>query len=186
ALGPVAAAVLPAPEAWPQAVLAAIAFAAAGAAGAWFLLRGLTVRALAASAAGAVVAHGVLFGLAAPALKPLWLSQRAADALSHADLTPREGITAGPVASAGYDEPSLVFALGAKTELGDGQTAADAIADGRPAIVEQRQQAAFARALAANGDAARPVAVIEGLDYSNGRHDILRLYRPAPEAKETP
>jgi hypothetical protein len=47
-------------------------------------------------------------------------------------------------------------------------------------IVEDRQAAAFAAALRVNGDRAEGVATVAGLDYSNGHHDILRLYKPAP------
>ena len=43
---------------------------------------------------------------------------------------------------AGYHEPSLVFSLGTETELTDAQGAADAIAEGRPAIVEDAREAA--------------------------------------------
>jgi 4-amino-4-deoxy-L-arabinose transferase-like glycosyltransferase len=180
AVGLVAVAILPAPNALAWAIITGVAFVAAAAGGAVLLLRQAAGRGLALSGALAVVAHGLMFGALAPALGPLWLSQQAADALTHAGLTPREGMTAGPVAAAGYDEPSLVFALGTSTELGDAQAAADAIADGRPVIVEQRQMAAFNAALAINGDGVAPVAVLEGLDYSNGRHDILHLFRPLP------
>jgi 4-amino-4-deoxy-L-arabinose transferase-like glycosyltransferase len=142
-----------------------------------------TLLAALAAAAG----HAVLLGAVAPALAPLWLSSRAAGALSAAGQNPREGVVQGPVAVAGYAEPSLVFLLGADTRLGEGSDAADAIADGRPAIVEARQQAPFDAALKARGVIARQVGQVEGLDYSKGRHDILRLYRPAAgAASETP
>jgi hypothetical protein len=142
-----------------------------------------TLLAALAAAAG----HAVLLGAVAPALAPLWLSSRAAAALSAAGQNPREGVVQGPVAVAGYAEPSLVFLLGADTRLGEGPDAADAIADGRPAIVEARQQGPFDAALKARGVIARQVGQVEGLDYSKGRHDILRLYRPAAgAASETP
>lgn len=182
AVGPLAVVVLPAPGALVWAVVTALLFMAVAVAGTILLLRQAAGRALALSGGLAVAAHGVMFGALAPALTPLWLSQQAAGALTRAGLTPREGMTAGPVATAGYDEPSLVFALGASTELGDAQAAADAIADGRPVIVEERQMKAFSAALAANGDGAAPVGVLPGLDYSNGRHDILHLFKPLPAA----
>ena len=84
------------------------------------------------------------------------------------------------VTVAGYAEPSLVFLLGADTQLGDAQQAATAIAQGRPAIVEARLDGPFHAALAARAAAAVPSGQVAGLDYSKGRPDILRLYRPPP------
>jgi hypothetical protein len=123
-----------------------------------------------------------LVGLLAPALRPLWLSSRAARALALVNLSPREGVTQGPVTVAGYEEPSIVFLLGTNTELGDAQDAAAAIAQGRPAIVEGRLDAAFQSALARDGVKALRVGQGAGLDYSNNHHDILRIYRPVPVA----
>jgi hypothetical protein len=80
---------------------------------------------------------------------------------------------------AGYQEPSLVFALGAPTVLGTPKDAADAIAQGRAAVVEGRQDAAFQQALAADHAAASVAGVVQGLDYSSGHAQVLRLYRPA-------
>ena len=50
---------------------------------------------------------------------------------------------------AGYAEPSLVFALGTATDWPAPEDAAQAIYEHRPAVVEQRQEAAFEQALAA-------------------------------------
>ena len=58
------------------------------------------------------------------------------------------------------------------------KTAAAAIAEGRPAIVEGRDDAAFRAALAADGARAALIGAVPGLDYSNGHRDILRIYRP--------
>jgi len=77
----------------------------------------------------------------------------------------------------------MVFLLGTATELGDAGDAADAIADGRPAIVEDRVRPAFEATLAANGVTARRAGQGAGLDYSNGRHDVLRIFLPQPEVK---
>jgi hypothetical protein len=85
------------------------------------------------------------------------------------------------VAVTGYAEPSLVFALGAATELGTPQNAADAIDEGRPAVVEQRQEAAFRQALAADGIGALQAGAVSGLNYSSGHAEVLRLYQPVPD-----
>jgi hypothetical protein len=78
---------------------------------------------------------------------------------------------------AGYDEPSLVFALGAETEFADARAAARAINEGRPAIVEASQQAEFAELLARFGLRAQAVATVRGLDYSENRAVTLTIWR---------
>ena len=157
--------------------------AAAGLAGAWFLVRKDARTALVAAMALGIAGHGALTALLAPRLDPLWLSVRTARAMEAARLLPRQGVERAPVAVAGYAEPSLVFALGTTTELGGPAEAAEALADGRPAIVEAREATAFARAVAAFGANPRLVARIDGMDYSNGDKQSLRIYRaeePAP------
>jgi 4-amino-4-deoxy-L-arabinose transferase-like glycosyltransferase len=161
------------------AAAAAIFYLFGGALAAWLLLRERPWPALAAGGALTLVGHALLLGFAAPDLKPLWLSHRAAKALAAAGASPAEGVYPGPVTVVGYEEPSLVFLLGTETELGDAADAADAIADGRPAIVEARKSAAFQSALAADGLVARRVGEGAGLDYSNNQHDVLQIYLPA-------
>jgi 4-amino-4-deoxy-L-arabinose transferase-like glycosyltransferase len=163
----------------PWAILAGALFLAAAGAGATLLWR---QRALAAALAASVLGalgHGVLAGKVLPALRPLWLSTAAAGVLSRAGVAPGQGLAPGPVAVAGYAEPSLVFLLGADTELCGPGDAAGAIAQGRPAIIEGRLDGAFQAALADRGVAAREAGAVAGFDYSNGRRDLLRLYRPA-------
>jgi 4-amino-4-deoxy-L-arabinose transferase-like glycosyltransferase len=167
----------------PWASIAGVLYLVAACLGAGMLIRRHEVLAVAASAAVALPAHGVLVGALAPALRPLWLSSRAARALALVDLSPREGVTPGPVTVAGYEEPSIVFLLGTNTELGDAEDAAVAIAEGRPAIVEGRLDAAFQSALAGRGVKALRVGEGAGLDYSNNHHDILRIYRPVPASR---
>lgn len=169
----------------PAAVGAAGLFLGAAGAGAWLLLRQRALAAVSVAVALAILAHGVLAGWLAPSLRPLWLSSRAAKALEAADLSPTQGVTPGPVTVAGYEEPSMVFLLGTNTELGDADDAADAIAEGRPAIVEGRLEGAFQTALAAVGVKAERVGEGAGLDYSNNRQDILRIYRPLHPAPVT-
>lgn len=165
------------PAIW--AVLAGALILASAGAGLWLLLRGARTRAAAAAIAPAAVAHVILFSLFLPDLRPLWLSTRAAKAVAALGLSPALGVTPGPVTVAGYAEPSLVFLLSADTRFGDGGAAAEAVAEGRPAIVEARQDAAFQSALARLGARASRAGEGAGLDYSNGRRDLLRIYRPA-------
>ncbi|MDB5481464.1 MAG: 4-amino-4-deoxy-L-arabinose transferase [Caulobacteraceae bacterium] len=162
------------------AFAAGLLFLLAASAGAVLLgRRRAAAAALAASVAGAL-GHGALVGGVLPSLRPLWLSTAAARDLAGAGASPWQGVVPGPVTVAGYAEPSLVFLLGADTELAGPDEAADAIAEGRPAIVEGRDEAAFRAALTEQGLRAAPIGVVSGLDYSNGRTDILRLYRPPP------
>jgi len=172
-----------APAALPWAIAAGAAFVAAVAAGGHQLILNRPVRALAIGGALGVAAHGLAVGALAPALKPLWLTKQAVALLTAGGVNPREGVTPGPVTAAGYHEPSIVFALGADTELAGPDEAAAAIADGRPAIVDAASHARFRQALKASGVAAAYVGMASGLDYSNGAHDILRVYRPAPRSR---
>ena len=168
------------------AALAVILFVGAGVVGGYFLLRHRPARALVSAGALGIAAHGALAGGLAPHLEPLWLSSDVAHALTRAGLNPRQGVTPGPVEVAGYAEPSLVFALGTTTDLSDAADAADGIADGRPAIVESREEPAFRKALAAEGLAALPAGTVKGIDYSNGDKMALTIYRGAPQTDVTP
>ncbi len=162
------------------AVVAGLMFLVAAAGGAILLGRRRALAAALAASLAAALGHGALFGGVLPLLRPLWLSIGAADALSAAGASPWQGVVPGPVTVAGYAEPSLVFLLGADTELAGPEEAANAIAEGRPAIVEGRADAAFRAALAQDDSRAALIGAATGLDYSNNRTDILRVYRPAP------
>lgn len=164
----------------PATVLTALLLAAGGLSGAYLTWRRDAVSGLAAACALTVLGHGAFAGLFAPNLDPLWLSQRTEKMLEDARLLPRQGFIAAPVAVAGYAEPSLVFALGTPTDLGDVPEAIAALADERPAVVEGREQAQFEAALKAAGIKARQIGKVEGLDYSNGDETTLRIYAPVP------
>lgn len=161
--------------------ITALLFLAAGSVGAFLLMRKTAAIALVTAGALGVLAHAALVGVFAPRLEPLMLAPRLEKALERAGLAPRAG-AAGPVAVTGYAEPSMVFLLGTTTELTDPVGAAKAVSQGRPAVVEGRQDAAFRAALAALGQTARPAGVVEGFDYSDGDEERLTLYRGAPIA----
>ncbi len=166
--------------------IALAGLAVAGLGGAVFLLRDRLLIAVAVAGAGGTIAHAAIVGWVAPNLDGLWLSRDAASGLDAIGLSPRNGVTPGPVTVAGYAEPSLVFLLGQDTELGSGADAADALVAGRPAIVESRQEAAFRAALGARAATVRAAATVAGLDYSNHRPDILRIYRPMTVVESAP
>ncbi|MDP3382329.1 MAG: glycosyltransferase family 39 protein, partial [Phenylobacterium sp.] len=165
--------------------------AAAGLVGGFMLAsrapRGAVVTAMALT----VLGHGALAAGLAPGLAPLWSSARVARILESERLLPRQGMAPSPVAVAGYAEPSLVFALGTPTLLGDSADAAQAIATFRPAVVEAAEEQAFRAALDARNLQVRMVRQVSGLNYSNGRPVRLRIYqnaapRPPPPAAPEP
>ncbi|OYZ70783.1 MAG: 4-amino-4-deoxy-L-arabinose transferase, partial [Rhizobiales bacterium 24-66-13] len=166
-------------------VLTVLLLLAAGVVGSILLLRRQSARALVVSGGLGVLAHACLVGGLLPHLEPLFLSRDIAQALDRAKLSPRSGAP-GPVAVTGYSEPSLVFLLGTATELTDGENAARAIVQGRPAVVEAREDAVFREALAQAGLTPRPVAVIEGQNYSDGDDERLTIYRGEPQTEIEP
>jgi 4-amino-4-deoxy-L-arabinose transferase-like glycosyltransferase len=184
--GCVAANLFGAPVSWAWAAAAAALLAATATAGGMLLLDNRARAAASWAALLGLAAHSVLTGALAPSLERLWLSERVVAALTKAGVNPRQGLAEGPVTVAGYQEPSLVFLLGTTTVLGSADDAAKAIAEGRPAVVEARETAAFQHALAADAAAARVIAVIRGLDYSSGRTQVLTVYQSAAEDPARP
>jgi 4-amino-4-deoxy-L-arabinose transferase-like glycosyltransferase len=162
-------------QAW--AIAAAVFLGGAAVASLVIIIERRTLAAVAATGALAVVGHDVLAAGLAPSLKPLWVTSRIAKAARVEGLDPRNGSIHGPISVAGFGEPSLVFLLGTRTELGDADDAAAAIAEGRPAIVERRELEHFVAALKADDARAVPAAQVKGLDYSKGNPVDLILYR---------
>ena len=88
----------------------------------------------------------------------------------------------------GFAEPSIVFTLGTETELGDAGDGAEAIAEGRPVVVEDRQKAGFLSELAGDRLKASPVGAVAGWDYVTARNVRLVVYRsdsPPPASSES-
>ena len=133
--------------------------------------------AFAAALACGVVVHMFLTGALAPDFRAIWPSRQAAKLVAQSGLDPRCGRVSGPIAVAGFAEPSLVFQLGTSTILGDAQDAADAIAENRPALVESREGQAFQARLNQLGLAARAVGQVKGYNYSSGKPVSLTLWR---------
>ncbi len=166
------------------AALAALLASVAGAAMVTIPARRWTL--LAATCGLGLLAHMSLAGGLAPRLQAIWLSPKIVGLLDQAHLNPRGGLSPGPVTVIGYAEPSLVFALGTETVLGDAGDGADAISEGRPVVVELRAQKAFLEELAADALKASAVGQVSGFDYSSGKRDTLFLYRSDnPAAAQT-
>jgi 4-amino-4-deoxy-L-arabinose transferase-like glycosyltransferase len=135
-------------------------------------------RALAlASACGAAFLIWVnTFGLMLPQLDTIWMSPRIVHAVDAATACDRGLLVTTP-----YHEPSLVFLHGyADTELAKTpDEAADflaAHAECGVALVGRAQQDAFLARAATLGIAPRPVDLVEGRNYSNGKRLALTLY----------
>lgn len=132
--------------------------------------------AYAACLLGAFLAWTVLEG-ALPQLERLKVSPEISAALDEADRHPLRD-DAPPAALAGYYEPSAVFLLGTQTRLTDGHGAARHILEtpGAAAIVEDAQADKFHETVKKAGVNTRALAVVEGLNYSNGRTVRLTVY----------
>lgn len=136
-------------------------------------------RARASGVVLAVAVTGIAFSLALlefarPRVDPLWVADRTAQAIEERDLTSLR------VVSAGFSEPSLVFALGTDTKLTDGVAAAGALAkgDAEIALVEEREEATFLEEAARLGVTPTPVLTVSGLNYSRGDAVSLTAYLP--------
>jgi len=149
---------------------------------AFLLLKRAAMTALITALAFGVTAHASMVQLMG-GLGPLWTAPRLAQAMQDAGLHPMSGRAPGAVTLAGYSEPSAIFLLGTDTRLGDGADAARAVAAGRVAVVDQSQQDAFDEEAAALAISQRPVAVVEGLNYSNGDDLRLSIYGPFEESE---
>lgn len=129
-----------------------------------------------------VVMTGVL-----PGLSQLAVSPRLSTALKIEGRHPIDD-GAAPVALSGYNEPSAVFLLGTKTALTAPEDAARRLRIGAAssAVIEARHDEAFHIAL--GGANVRPLAVIDGLNYSNGDEVSLTIYalaaEPEPDAED--
>jgi 4-amino-4-deoxy-L-arabinose transferase-like glycosyltransferase len=128
-----------------------------------------------AVAAILLVAIG-MYGFVVPALTPLFPSVALAAVLRHS------GCAHPLAASAGYEEPSLVFLAGTPTRLTDAAGAADFLREGgdcRFAFVEARQERAFALRAEAIGLRYRREAPISAFNISRGRRVAIGVFRSA-------
>lgn len=133
-------------------------------------------EAVAAALAGAVLLYAVAYAAVLPNTPGLWIGREAGVLVAA-----NRPCASTRVASAGYSEPSLVFAVGTDTLLTRGEGAARHLLDNPAcalALVDGREEAAFRTGLA--GADARPLGTVRGFNYNNGRRIALTLYRLAP------
>jgi 4-amino-4-deoxy-L-arabinose transferase-like glycosyltransferase len=112
---------------------------------------------------------------AGPRLGQLWITPRLA-ARTVGDTRPGDP----PPVLAGYQEPSMLFALGAGLDFSDGAGAADlALRDGGLALIEAREKGAFLARLAEKEGDATALETVTGFDYSRGKPVAVTIYRVA-------
>jgi 4-amino-4-deoxy-L-arabinose transferase-like glycosyltransferase len=152
----------------------ALAVLLAGWLGSGILVKWPPLRRITGATLASMVAMGLFAGQVLPGVSKIWPSREIARAFEANRPCP-----ASRLASAGYDEPSLVFLTATDTLLTDGAGVA-AWLQKNPcgiAAVESTQESPFQ--VAFNHSEAKPLAVsqIEGFNFSNGRSVSITLYR---------
>jgi hypothetical protein len=130
---------------------------------------------LAASVAiSGILMNGVVAGVVVPNLKTIWVAPRLAAAIKRDAQCPQP-----QVASAGFEEASLVFLVGTQTELVNGDGAARFLAEGgcRIALVTTSERAAFTAKLAALSKQAVLVEQVAGMNIGKVKKEAIGVYR---------
>jgi 4-amino-4-deoxy-L-arabinose transferase-like glycosyltransferase len=179
ALGAIVIAAAPLGDGRPsiRGILAAIAIWAVAGGAAWLAWNGKRRQAAVVSLVGSVIALGLTFGAALPALNAPWIAPRLKQALFE-----KMPAGHGPVLIAGYAEPSAVIAFGTDVRFGSGGDAAKLLAggDNAVAIVSGDQADAFTAALADAHVSVETLGTVGGFNYAKGKRIALTLYRRAP------
>jgi 4-amino-4-deoxy-L-arabinose transferase-like glycosyltransferase len=136
-------------------------------------------RALTRAAAGWVLVAIAVYGIVVPALGPLFPSVALERVLR------RSGCAHPLAASAGYDEPSLVFLAGTGTRLTDPSGAADFLREGgcRFAFVTVRQERAFALRAEAIGLRYERGPRVEAFNVTHGQPLNIAVFRSVQDAQ---
>jgi 4-amino-4-deoxy-L-arabinose transferase-like glycosyltransferase len=114
-----------------------------------------------------------VYGFIVPSLQTAFPSRMVADVL------PATGCREPQLASAGYEEPSLVFLGGTETKMVDGAAAADFLRGGecRVALIEGRYERSFLRRADAVGLRYATMLRFDGYNYLIGRAASFAVYR---------
>jgi len=126
---------------------------------------------------GALCMIFAVLGVAVPLLRPVFPSAALAELIENVNC--RNPV----VAAAGFHEPSLVFLIGTHTRLVDGSSAAEILRGGdcRFAIIESRQERAFAQRAEQIGLRYRLGRRLEGYFNTNGGREVsFAIYRAEP------
>lgn len=155
----------------PWSLIASPAAAAAGLVPLWLAWKGrLPLAATAMVAAAGLVFIAVFQGIM-PGLSQLAVAPRLAEVVNKVG---REG----PIASAGFSEPSLVFLMGTNTVFTSGSGAAGHLMTYPRSVVavEQKELDDFRQASARSGQVTHEIAVIDGLNYSRGKKVVMHVF----------
>ena len=139
----------------------------------WLYENGRAERSLLNAVVAAMFLAFAIYGVALPALTPLFPSAQIARAL-------RNVVCVGPkAAAAGFHEPSLVFMTDTSTVLTDGSGAADFLSQGscRFALVEKGSERGFVLRAEAIGLRYNVASRIEGYNISQGRAIAVSIFR---------
>ncbi|MEO1102288.1 MAG: glycosyltransferase family 39 protein [Pseudomonadota bacterium] len=157
---------------WTAVAILALALVAAGSA-ASVVWRGghfLSARVVAPTVAAAVIAQAGVWGVALPALQPVWISTRLVETVR--SVSPCEAPRLASVG--GYNEPSMIFLSGTDTALVDPDEAVALARGGCVVIAARGDRAADVEEAARSADLTlRPAGVVEGFNISKG--DPVRL-----------
>ena len=157
-----------------QATWSLIALVASSVAG-FLLLKGYPRRALACLCVASLCVIPTTFGRVLPHLERLWPSRAVLAAMaSDAPCATTQLITAG------YNEPSIVFAAGTRTRFVEtGEAAVHALKEDpcRIALIDDREEAAFIKAAAGEKMPLAPLGIFPIFNYARGSDAILRLYK---------
>jgi 4-amino-4-deoxy-L-arabinose transferase-like glycosyltransferase len=152
-------------------VPSAVAVLLAAVLAAWLAIRDRPQAAAAALVLTAATCFQLVFEGLLPQLDRLWVSRATAQVVAG---QPHQG----PVVTAGYSEPSLVFLLGTDTILADGATAAGRLAE-QPnglAVVSDREEQAFLTAATSHRLRPLVLGLVQGFNYSRGKPVTLTIY----------
>jgi 4-amino-4-deoxy-L-arabinose transferase-like glycosyltransferase len=122
----------------------------------------------------AILMNGVVAAVVVPSLKTIWVAPSLAAAIKRHAQCPQL-----QVASAGFEEPSLVFLVGTRTQLVDSDGAARFLAEGgcRIALVTMDDEPAFIAKLAAVSKQPKLLEQIPGMNIGKVRKEDIGVYR---------
>lgn len=129
------------------------------------------LRGIAASVLVAFAAYGLIF----PSLPALFPAALLAEQLADTDCPKPQ------VASAGYEEPSLVFLLGTDTRFADGAGAAEFLRQKpcRFAFIDAHNERSFVQRADATALRYARVGIVDGFNVSSGRKVSISIFRSA-------
>ena len=139
----------------------------------------LSVTRLAQLAVGVCAFYILTFAVVAPSLDRLWIARSLQPVVAAAGTC-----ETGPLVTAGFSEPSMVFTFGTKTRLSDAEGALDTLSENpvcAVAVVERRQLDSFLAGAEALGLKLETAGDVHGLNYSRGQEIDITVYRVAAQ-----